>query len=191
MASDPVVKNTRIPRRSLSQQNRNTSDLAQDDVLATSNTFPHLDPRLIYEAQTTSYWTGRFTSVHDRLRGELLEPSNLTEVVESFSEDAAIMMAHATAPNNPSTSAYAPSTALRPRGIILPSGHTRIPLSSTDSAVQQSVRPATMQQPHQRRGRNRDAAVSMLIDDDSRRRRAMEELEALCATAEARQSLHT
>lgn len=156
------------------------------------------DPRLIYTAHASSYWTGRFTALHDRLRGELLKPHNLAAVIESFNEEAEIMLAHASAANNPSTSAYAPSTALRPRGIILSHGgashpRPRIPLSSTSGAVLQAPHPAPAQRPYQPRpGVENNAPAmdaAMLVDDDTRRRRALLNLEALCMTAEARRSM--
>lgn len=179
---------TRIPQLSLSQRNRELPEPAQDDTQAPEHPQLGPDPRLIYRAHTSSYWTGRFTALHDRLRGELLKPDNLAMVINGFNEEATIMLAHASAANNPSISVYAPSTALRPRGIILSHSRPRIPLSSTSGAVLQTTRPAPILPPPRRRESNTAADVAMLADDDTRRRRALLKLESLCATAEARES---
>ncbi|KAL5606557.1 hypothetical protein BROUX41_002960 [Berkeleyomyces rouxiae] len=38
---------------------------------------PSLDPRLIHTAQSSSYWTGRFTAIHDQLVNQLIKNDDL------------------------------------------------------------------------------------------------------------------
>ncbi|KAH8903587.1 hypothetical protein BR93DRAFT_940688 [Coniochaeta sp. PMI_546] len=41
-----------------------------------------LDPKLIYTAQPSAYWTGRFTALRDKYHNEVLEPDTLHIVLE-------------------------------------------------------------------------------------------------------------
>lgn len=195
IATDPLSTRSRIAQQPTSLQNLEPAEPAKKLETKSEPLPPHPDPRLIYTAQPSSYWAGRFTAIHDRLRGELLKPHNLAVVLEAHIEEHTMMLAHASAATNPSASAYAPSMVRRPRrnsSSAPGSPNPRIPVSSTSGAVLQTVtavadmsrRPGPQQQQHQR-----TADAAMLADDDTRRRRALLKLEGLCATAEARASL--
>lgn len=43
------------------------------------------DPRLIYTAQSSAYWTGRFTALNDRYHSEVLDQETLKDVLEELS----------------------------------------------------------------------------------------------------------
>lgn len=46
--------------------------------LATSSKKRSTEPPKIYKAQCSAYWTGRFVSMHDKLRTEMLQPENFS-----------------------------------------------------------------------------------------------------------------
>ncbi|KAK1764392.1 hypothetical protein QBC33DRAFT_594993 [Phialemonium atrogriseum] len=194
ITTDPLSTHPRIAQPFTSLQNREPTEPAKKLEAKSEHPPPHPDPRLIYTAQPSSYWAGRFTAIHDRLRGELLKPHNLAVVLEAHIEEHTMMLAHASAATNPSASAYAPSMVRRPRrnsSSAPDSPNPRIPVSSTSGAVLQTVTAVAdmSRRPGPQQQQQRTADAAMLADDDMRRRRALLKLEGLCATAEARASL--
>jgi len=72
------------------------------------------DPRAVSKEMPSQYWTGRFTSLHDQLESELLEPESLNVVMEGliarsslYGKPGNTSSPSARALNNPSTSVYA------------------------------------------------------------------------------------
>ncbi|KAK3381739.1 hypothetical protein B0H63DRAFT_546388 [Podospora didyma] len=123
------------------------------------------NPRLIRTAMPSAFWTGRFASVHDRFHNELLLDDNLDLIIEAQaarlrpnkndSEPSSdCPTPSATAFNNPSISAYAPtrivSTHLgNPGSPSHRNNHagsnfcrprSRIPHSATSGAIMQTPR---------------------------------------------------
>ncbi|GAB1316102.1 hypothetical protein MFIFM68171_06312 [Madurella fahalii] len=82
----PFLRLTRKPRE------RDPSEGQNSLLSATkSSSFPRLttvldDPRLVTTAMPAQYWTGRFASLQDRFRNELLEPETLTLLIEAHAD---------------------------------------------------------------------------------------------------------
>ncbi|KAI5856702.1 hypothetical protein GGS23DRAFT_601112 [Durotheca rogersii] len=143
--------------------------------------------RLIYAAQDSAYWAGRFTALMDRFKSENL-PGALSAAVNAHTEKPVIP----------------PGKGGKPQ-ISLPLSHTMTCVSGsgvTPSALE-SAKPIPRSERRQRRGAAAAAspsflkpglsseAATLLSDEDSRARRAFLHLETLCVTNEARKSLHS
>lgn len=133
------------------------------------------DPQKIYTAESSSYWTGRFVSLHDKFRSEMLLPENLAIVVSAH---------HGEEQKKPQASSrHFPSSTTK-----VTVGGRGLPPSGTTGCIP-SV-PPTMHRRRQQLSRDEDVLVMMMHDETARSRRAFQHLEALCATPEARASLH-
>lgn len=105
------------------------------------------DPRLVLEAMPSRYWSGRFMSLHDRARSQMLEKHNLDILIEAQAVKSSVRKSqeHTTpAPinpyNNPSTSIYA-TTRAPPRSSSNDGTHCfRIPHSATTNAIHEALR---------------------------------------------------
>lgn len=106
------------------------------------------NPRFVVRAMPPQYWAGRFQSLHDQFHNELLEPKNLSIIVDAqaaqFSYDADDSPGFETtgALNNPSTSVYAPNRIPRlTLGSYIPptkAEHNRHPATGTPTRIPQS-----------------------------------------------------
>lgn len=126
------------------------------------------DPYIIYDAQPSAYWTGRFMSLRDKFQSELLSPKNMESLIHVQKERTAAInqqdRQRRRAQSKKKTYSHRFSASL--------------PSSATSAAVLQ----------RETSGR-RLADVALLLDDDDRYRRVFVHLEASCATDEARRSL--
>jgi len=149
---------TRLPRRSLTS--RKSSSEAEPA--------PAVNPLLIREPQSSAYWSGRFTALHDRFHSELLFPSNLSVLIEAHNSRSAIQ-------NESPSPAGAKSLA-----------------KSTSLYLRPSATTADIMHNHGRDDSRSTAEMDarLLLDDDNRCRRIFLHLEALCVTPKARRSLH-
>lgn len=127
------------------------------------------DPYIIYDAQPSAYWTGRFMSLRDKFRSELLSPSNMESLLHVQNECTAVINQQDRQRRRDQNDKKNYSHRLR----------AGLPSSTTSAAVLE-----------------RDTSQRMLVnaalplDDDERCRRVFVHLEAFCATDEARRSLH-
>lgn len=130
------------------------------------------DPCIVYEAQPSAYWTGRFVALRDRFQSESLLPRNMESLIHVHAEHTAAAI-HQQArerrklpPNkNKDTRRY-------------PRFNTRLPPSASSAAILQ-----------REASERRLADATLLLDDEERCRRVFIHLEAFCATDEARRSL--
>jgi hypothetical protein len=113
---------------------------AEPDKITNERAEPiELDPKLIYTAQPSAYWTGRFTALRDKYHSELLEPETLHIVLEEHMRRSDIEE-HLIAdpgPNNRTTTDTNPpprtptrisnAPSLPSRLILKPTPSTRIP----------------------------------------------------------------
>ena len=194
--TEPMSKMSRLPRSSTAQK---PGELQEGAYRKLSEQYrsDQLDPRLVYTAQPSSYWTGRFVSLRDQLYGEQLARSNLDVIVEAYSHG------NSTIPWQPSTGTRSTSTYQPPQTRAIDASKyckmsdRHIPLSSTSGTVMDTTKPGISFQSGetgQKPSRSHMAAVveeaSMLTDDNIRCKRALSRMEALCVTAEARTSMH-
>lgn len=112
---------------------------AEPDKITNERAEPiELDPKLIYAAQPSAYWTGRFTALRDKYYSELLEPETLPLVLEeqmwrSDIEEHLVANPESSDPTRtdrepvrtPSCTSKAPS--LPSRSILKPTPNTRLP----------------------------------------------------------------
>ncbi|KAI1757984.1 hypothetical protein F4782DRAFT_536673 [Xylaria castorea] len=152
--------------------------------------------RQVYTAQSSAYWAGRFMALQDRFQSETLMPENMKILVHAHAERSLIPVAQ------PSLASSATMSCITPAA--KPMHSTTISTSPRKSQQQQQL-------PKPKQKSRTDAASSMishpktgfvparppscemptlLIDEDIRTRRIFMHLDALCATNEARFSLH-
>ncbi|KAJ4287440.1 hypothetical protein N0V88_007713 [Collariella sp. IMI 366227] len=122
--------NPRLPRPAL-------PTLSPPHTFARSATSPPTptNPFAITTAMPPQYWTGRFISLQDRFRNELLDPFHFARrmcEIPTRSHTQSVSEASAAAQNNPSTSVYAVGRERRQ----VKSG---IPQSATSGAILQST----------------------------------------------------
>lgn len=112
------------------------------------------DPRLVFEAMPSRYWSGRFMSLHDKARSQMLEKHNLDILIEAQAVKSSVRKSQEqTTPapinpyNNPSTSIYA-TTRVPPRSSSNDGTHClRIPHSATTNAIHEAMREASCHLP--------------------------------------------
>ncbi|KAI6586142.1 hypothetical protein MCOR14_007149 [Pyricularia oryzae] len=142
------------------------------------------NPRLVAHAQPTSYWAGRFLSLHDRFHSEVLSPSNLEMMVKAQAS-LSTLENESRKPALQRTTVTSSSTLPDISLPIMPRKFsTNLPLSS--STILPSTE--TLAENHN------DESISkaaLLEDEENRCRRIFLHLESLCLTREARASLHT
>ncbi|KAI6332696.1 hypothetical protein MCOR29_001221 [Pyricularia oryzae] len=141
------------------------------------------NPRLVAHAQPTSYWAGRFLSLHDRFHSEVLSPSNLEMMVKAQAS-LSTLENESRKPALQRTTVTSSSTLPDISLPIMPRKFsTNLPLSS--STILPSTE--TLAENHN------DESISkaaLLEDEENRCRRIFLHLESLCLTREARASLH-
>lgn len=128
------------------------------------------DPSLVYDAQPSAYWTGRFMSLHDKFQSESLTPKNMQALILAHSNRAA-------AASQQRAQDY---RLQQSRRIRRPAAG--LPPSATSSAVLQ-------QMTGDMSGAAAQTEAALLLDEHARCRRIFVHLEAVCATDEARRSL--
>ncbi|KAI6445648.1 hypothetical protein MCOR15_010717 [Pyricularia oryzae] len=141
------------------------------------------NPRLVAHAQPTSYWAGRFLSLHDRFHSEVLSPSNLEMMVKAQAS-LSTLENESRKPALQRTTVTSSSTLPDISLPIMPRKFsTNLPLSSS------TILPST-----ETLAKNyNDESISkaaLLEDEENRCRRIFLHLESLCLTREARASLH-
>ncbi|KAI1189779.1 hypothetical protein F5B17DRAFT_390039 [Nemania serpens] len=151
------------------------------------------DPRLVHEAQSSAYWTGRFVSLQDRFQSEALMPENLETLVHAHAERSMLPVARPSLASSATTSCI--TTAVKTDRLTRattksttpgrPQQQRRQKVSGAEAAPKalRSTPATASAQP------SREAAAALLVDDDNRCRRIFSHLDALCATSEARTSL--
>ncbi|KAH6647331.1 hypothetical protein BKA67DRAFT_577166 [Truncatella angustata] len=130
------------------------------------------NPRQIHTAQSSAYWTGRFVALEDRFHNEMLLPGNMTTLVTAHAERSIVPDYRASVP------AHMPASASNPnlmRNIITGQSSRYSTCTATKSRLRAG-------------GGSVDAG--RLENEENRARRVFLHLEALCATSEARKSLH-
>ncbi|KAI1268051.1 hypothetical protein F5Y18DRAFT_424367 [Xylariaceae sp. FL1019] len=120
------------------------------------------NPRFITTGQPSEYWTGRFMALQDRFQSETMLPRNLDTLAYA---------------NSPSRSMPPPPGI--PRSSTM---NSFIPFKNKTRTS--SAKIGTRKEP------TTDTGASLLLDEDNRTRRVFVHLEAMCMTAEARESLH-
>lgn len=129
----------------------------------------------IYSAQSSAYWTGRFVALQDRFRNEMLLPENMTTLVTAHAERSVVP------DEEPGTRAARMAAMYAPK-------------QNTASARPKPKRHSTTNKARETKTKTRVAGSSLdaarLEDEDDRARRIFLYLEALCATSEAKRSLH-
>ncbi|KAG8169614.1 hypothetical protein KVR01_000359 [Diaporthe batatas] len=136
------------------------------------------DPCCIYTDQPSAYWSGRFTSLHDKFLAECLTPNNLQSLLGAKS-DRSTALKKKMQPSIPQESQYTRFDA-------------RLPPSATSAAILQQMGGGGGLNGHMDEVQSSEACVAdakLLLDDDERCRRVFIHLEAYCATEEARRSL--
>ncbi|KAG6361917.1 hypothetical protein INS49_010146 [Diaporthe citri] len=131
------------------------------------------NPCCIYTEQPSAYWTGRFSSLHDKFLAECLTTNNLLSILDAQAD-----------------SAKARNQQLQPhllRETQYTRFNTRLPPSATSAAILQQTGGGGG--PGSDTGGMHAADAELLLDDDERCKRVFVHLEAFCATDEARRSL--
>ncbi|KAF3761677.1 hypothetical protein M406DRAFT_74624 [Cryphonectria parasitica EP155] len=128
------------------------------------------DPCIVYEAQSSAYWAGRFMSLHDRFQSEVLSPKSMQSLISTHSQ----RMQDVSQRSQQARVSNARYTRL----------NTRLPPSATSAAILQ-------QTSGNMANAIANADAALLLDDDELCKRVFVHLEAFCATDEARQSLRT
>ncbi|KAI0864092.1 hypothetical protein F4860DRAFT_521465 [Xylaria cubensis] len=153
--------------------------------------------RQIHTAQSSAYWAGRFMALQDRFQSETLIPENMKMLVDAHAERSLIpVMAQPSLASSATMSCITTPT--------VKSMHSTTTVLSTNSPG----KPQRLQKP---KPKSRTGTVAskisssnngfvptqtsndistLLIDEDVRTRRIFMHLDALCATKEARFSLH-
>lgn len=129
---------------------------------------PTLDPCLVYDAQPSTYWSGRFVALRDRFRSENLVPENMESLMEAHSKWVHNANKHTQLADTRKTR-HGRSTVHLP-----PSATTTTVLKQSDRRVTDNF---TLPD------------ASQLLDEQDRCKRVFKHLETLCMTEEARQSL--
>lgn len=130
------------------------------------------DPYIVYDAQPSAYWTGRFVGLRDKLQSESLVPRNMQSLLHAHTE-------HAAAVNHQERERRKIQRNKNNDNHHYPRFNTRLPPSATSGAILQ----------RETSGGRRLTDAALLLDDDERCRKVFVHLEAFCATDEARKSL--
>jgi hypothetical protein len=132
------------------------------------------NPCCVYTEQPSTYWSGRFNSLHDKFLAECLTPNNLQSLLGAKAD-------RSTAFNQ----------QLQPQ-LLRETQHTRLPPSATSAAILQQTRGGGGLDGDIEGNGNLEAYAAdakLLLDDDERCKRVFIHLESFCATEEARKSL--
>ncbi|KAK3401848.1 hypothetical protein B0T20DRAFT_345524 [Sordaria brevicollis] len=118
----------------------NTSTEVTDSVPASeeASPVPPIHPRFVSTAQNSEYWAGRFSTTHDKLLDELLQPHNLKLIIDAHTIQSEISndtddststpsVPPASAFNNPSTSVYASTRIVPTRNYNIDTPAKRLP----------------------------------------------------------------
>ncbi|RYP63630.1 hypothetical protein DL771_009189 [Monosporascus sp. 5C6A] len=189
------------------------STSTSSSIRAAGNTLPGK----IRTAQASAYWTGRFVALHDKFRSEMLLPENLPVVISAQEERApskattAGLPAAATtgsipAPRQPLKTSSSGGNAfahhLETTATTASNKRKHKQTASSSTTISTIIVTATTTATTPRKskpgtgtyGRDDDEDEEnlplMMHDEHGRSRRAFRHLEALCATGEARRSLH-
>jgi hypothetical protein len=157
---EPRDPASRLPRPSLTNKDR---DEKRDPSVATKN------PRIVTEAQSSAYWSGRFTALRDRFHGEMLSSKNLEALVEVHNSRFSIANRLNTPLVNPGSSQKKSSSMF-------------MTSSNTSAAILQRHARLTPKT-------SAESDAVLLLDDENRCRRVFLHLDALCSNSEARRSL--
>ncbi|KAI0105132.1 hypothetical protein GGR51DRAFT_521007 [Nemania sp. FL0031] len=178
-----------VPYTNSQWESSTSSQALSNPTVETAN------PRQIYTAQSSMYWTGRFIALQDRFQSEALTPANLSMLVHAHAERSLIPMAQPSLASSATMSCIAPAAKsnlnLKPTRTVTIStspskSHPKRPLRVGPRAIpklsQSTTTVASNLPPY-------GAAAALLVDDDNRARRIFLHLDSLCATNEARMSL--
>ncbi|KAI8953010.1 hypothetical protein F4801DRAFT_598850 [Xylaria longipes] len=148
--------------------------------------------RQIYTAQSSAYWAGRFIALQDRFQSEMLMPENLTMLVHAHAERSLIPVAQPSLASSATMSCITPAAKPMHSTTVStsPRKSQQLPKlkqkSRADAAAPKIACSTTRYVPV----RPSCETPTQLVDDDARTRRIFLYLDALCATSEARFSLH-
>lgn len=135
------------------------------------------DPSCVYTDQPSSYWTGRFNSLHDKFLAECLSSDNLQSLIGAQA-DRAVARNQQRQPHLLRETQYTRF-------------NTRLPPSATSAAILQQTTGGGLGgdiSSNQTLAMHA-ADAELLLDDDERCKRVFIHLEAFCATDDARRSL--
>ncbi|KAI0483761.1 hypothetical protein F4859DRAFT_411067 [Xylaria cf. heliscus] len=142
---------------------------------------------LIYTAQSSAYWAGRFMALQDRIQSETLIPENMRILVNAHAETSLLSMTRpslaSSATTSCITSAVTMPTSPRKSQHKLPRPRQK---SRVDTTAPKASQSATIVTPARS---SFETTAALLVDEDTRARRVFMQLNALCMTSEARRSL--
>lgn len=171
-----------ISRSSLSKVGRSTSISSAVETepgtsigSSYSEALPDIDasnPHQVHTAQSSAYWSGRYVSLQDRFKNEMLLPESMTTMITAHAERSIISK------YKPQAQGHMPTSASYANLL-----HSRVPGGSIRDSM--TIGPKI----------NRQLArcsldAARLENEENRSRRAFLHLEVLCTTSEARKSLH-
>ncbi|KAI1662316.1 hypothetical protein F4813DRAFT_396962 [Daldinia decipiens] len=172
MASNTFDGNASLTENDSSLGANVTPNQASTPAPALATMPVHRNPRMVYNAETQSYWTGRFVAMQDKLRNENLKGQSLNLITTSM-------------PGQQQPQAQAPTPKPTP---------TPAPVPAPDAALRTSYSMACMPgvTPQLLSGEivATVQAASEMTDEDTRIRRVFRHLEALCANRSALDSMH-
>ncbi|KAI0553217.1 hypothetical protein F4679DRAFT_500474 [Xylaria curta] len=150
--------------------------------------------RQIYTAQSSAYWAGRFMALQDRFQSETLIPENMKKLVDAHAERSLIPVAQPSLASSATMSCITPAVKPMHSTTTVSTSPNKSqrhlqkpkPKSRSDTIASKISSSNTSFVPTQTSG----DISTMLIDEDVRTRRIFMHLDALCATKEARFSLH-
>ncbi|KAI1742917.1 hypothetical protein F4680DRAFT_410461, partial [Xylaria scruposa] len=149
--------------------------------------------RQIYKAQSSAYWAGRFMALQDRFQSETLIPENMQMLVDAHAERSLILAPPPSLASSATMSCITP--AVKPM-------HSSTVSSSPSKSQRQLQKPQPKSRTNSITSKISSSNISfvptqsssdistLLINEDVRTRRIFMHLDALCATNEARFSLH-
>ncbi|RYO97139.1 hypothetical protein DL765_011308 [Monosporascus sp. GIB2] len=212
--STTATTSTRGTADSSTTESRFGMSISTSSIRAVSG---NTSPAKIRTAQSSAYWTGRFVALHDKFRSEMLLPENLPMVICAQAEQAppkattaSGLPAAATTgsippPHHPlktssssgndfahhleTTAATASNERKHKKTASSSTTKSTITVTATTTAMTpRKSKPGTGTYGQDDHG---DATLPLMMHDEHcRSQRVFQHLEALCATNEARRSLH-
>lgn len=164
-----------------------SSPLSQHSAVDTS------DPQQIHKAQNSAYWTGRFMALRDSFQAETLRSDNIETLLRAHNEKSLIPVAQ------PSLTSSATMGCIT--GAVRTGRLTRSTAQSTTpgrplqqrrgqtNVAQAAAKPSPPRATPASAQPSNAATAAMLMDEEHRCRRIFSQLDALCTTNAARNSL--
>lgn len=85
-AREPILRLAPKPYKADLPEGQNSLLMTSQSASSPRLTALPDDPRLVTTAKPAQYWTGRFASLQDKFRNELLEPENLSLLIEAHAD---------------------------------------------------------------------------------------------------------